>query len=88
MIHQMPKLALDAMFRIQPKGNVETLANIVTYVVEVMSEVDVVGDIAKAIAIAMSVASQRILHALPVDLSTLLELVEYCLDKIGPVPKI
>jgi hypothetical protein len=31
--------------------------------------VDVVGDIAKAIAIAMSVASHRILHALPVDLS-------------------
>jgi hypothetical protein len=69
MIQRLPKKTIDAICKFQPKEKMETLVDANVYVVETMGEVGAVGAITKAIAIAMIVASQRMLHALPVDLS-------------------
>jgi hypothetical protein len=51
------------------------------YVVEIIGGVGAVGAVTKAIAIAMIVASQRMLQEFPVDLSNNVSvLLGYCLE--------
>jgi hypothetical protein len=60
---------------------VESLVDAGIYVVEIIGGVGAVGAVTKAIAIAMIVASQRMLQEFPVDLSNNVSvLLGYCLE--------
>jgi hypothetical protein len=69
MIQRLPKVAADVGCKFKPIGIMESLVDAGIYVVGMMGGVGATGAITKAIAIAMMVASQRMLQEFPDDLS-------------------